>query len=130
MSETAQWVRLVGNSMGLLFGFDLQAVFNAAKESIRVVQFQNLIAWEQIQFAQCAERLEHARFLQKWIPRAMNELQRLHDELDVANAAAPKFYIAPQLLRPNHVTLDAVLNIANLLEQIWRYTLRVDKRLM
>ena len=118
--ESAQWVRLVRNSVGLLFGFDLQAVFNAAEESIRIIQRQNFIAREQIQFSQCAERLEHTRFLQKRITRAMDKLQRLHDELDVANAAAPKFYVALQLFRPNHVALDAVLDVRNLLEQIRR----------
>mgnify|MGYP003694120963 CR=1 FL=1 len=46
-----QWVRLVRNSVGLLFGFDLQAVFNAAEESIRIIQRQNFIAREQIQFS-------------------------------------------------------------------------------
>src|SRR5215475_14421252 len=60
----------------------------------------------------------------------MDKLQRLNNELDVANAASPKFYIALQLFRPNHVTLDAVLDVGNLLEQIWRYTLGVDEWLM
>ena len=60
----------------------------------------------------------------------MDKLQRLHDELDVTNAAAPKFYIAIQLLRPNDVTLDAVLDVGNLLEQIRRRTLWVDEWLM
>src|SRR4029077_4809278 len=71
------------------------------EESIRIIQRQNFIVREQIQFSQCAERLEHTRFLQKRITRAMDKLQRLHDELDVANAAAPKFYVALQLFRPN-----------------------------
>ena len=49
--EPAQWIGLVRNSVGLLFGFDLEAVFNAAKESIRIVQRQNFIGREQIQFS-------------------------------------------------------------------------------
>ncbi len=60
----------------------------------------------------------------------MDKLQRLHDELDVANAAAPKFYVALQLFRPNHVALDAVLDFRNLIEQIGRCTLWVNERLM
>ena len=128
--EATQWLRLVRNSVGLLFGFDLQAVFNATEESICIIERQNLIVRKQIQFSQCAERLEHTRFLQKRITRAMDQLERLHDELDVANAAAPKFYVALQLFRPNHVALDAVLDVRNLIEQIWRCTLWVDERLM
>src|SRR4029077_2653568 len=64
------------------------------------------------------------------ITRAMDKLQRLHDELDVANAAASKFYVALQLFRPNYVALDAVLDVRNLLEQIRRCTFRVDEWLM
>src|SRR5262249_24883285 len=130
LCELGQWVRLVRNGVGLLFRFDLQAVFNAAEKSIRIIQRQHFIVREQIQFSQCAERLEHARFLYKRITRAMDKLQRLYDELDVANAAAPEFYIALQLFRPNHVALDAVFNACNFLEQIWRCTLWVDERLM
>ena len=63
MREPAQWFRFFWNGVGLLFRFDLQAVFNAAQESIRIIQRQNLIAREQIQFPQCAQRLEHTRFL-------------------------------------------------------------------
>src|SRR4029077_16183731 len=128
--EPRQWIRFVRNSVGLLFGFDLQAVLNAAEEAIRIIQRQNFIVREQIQFSQCAERLEHTRFLQKRITRAMDKLQRLHDELDVANAAASKFYVALQLFRPNYVALDAVLDVRNLLEQIRRCTFRVDEWLM
>ena len=128
--EPAQWVWLVRNSVGLLFGFDLQAVFNATEESICIIERQNLIVRKQIQFSQCAERLEHTRFLQKRITRAMDQLERLHDELHVANAAAPKFYVALQLFRPNHVALDAVFDFRNLIEQIGRCTLWVNERLM
>src|SRR5215813_3191527 len=60
----------------------------------------------------------------------MDELQRLHDELDVPNTALPKFYIALQSIRPNHVALDSVFDVRDLLEQIWRCTPGVNERLM
>jgi hypothetical protein len=116
--------------VGLLLGFDLEAVFNAAEESIRIIQGQNFIGREQIEFSQCPERLKHARFLQKRIPRAMDKLQRLHDKFDVANPAAAKFYIAIEFFRPNDVAFDAVLDVRNLLEQIWRWTFWINERLM
>src|SRR5262245_17016527 len=34
LCEQGQWVRLIRNRVGLLFGFNLQAVFNAAEKSI------------------------------------------------------------------------------------------------
>ena len=50
--QPAKWVRLVRNSVGLLFGFDLHAVFDAAQKSICVVQRQNFLRCKQIQFSQ------------------------------------------------------------------------------
>src|SRR5262249_15925822 len=92
--ETAQWFRLVWNGVGLLFRFDLQRVFDSAEKSIRAVQSQNFFAREQIQLSKCVECLEHTRFLEERMARAMDKLQCLHDEFDLANAAAPKFYVA------------------------------------
>ena len=60
----------------------------------------------------------------------MDKLERLHDELDVPNAASPKFYIALQFFRPNHVALDPMFDVRNLLEQVWCRTLWIDERLM
>ena len=60
----------------------------------------------------------------------MHQLQRLHDEFDVANAAAPKFYIALQLFRSNKVAFDTVLDACNLIQQIGRRAFRINKRLV
>src|SRR5207248_2121167 len=101
--ETAQQFRLVWHNVCLLFRFDLYAVFDAAKKSIGVVQRQNLFARQQIKLSQRIKCLQHVRFLQEGMARTMDELQRLHNEFDLANAASPKFYITFQSFRSNYI---------------------------
>ena len=60
----------------------------------------------------------------------MDQLQRLHDKFDVANAAASEFYVALQVFRSNNVTLDASFDACNLIQQVVRRALRVNERLM
>jgi hypothetical protein len=45
-------------------------------------------------------------------------LQGLHDELDFANAAAPQFYVALQLVRADDVTFDTVFDAGDFVQQI------------
>src|SRR5205809_6832791 len=62
--------------------------------------------------------------------RSMDQLQRLHNEFDVANAAAPEFYVALELFCPNDVALNAMLDARNLIQQIGTGALWVNERLM
>ena len=51
------------------------------------------------------------------MPRSMNELQGLHDKLDLADAAAAEFHVAMQVLRANNIALNALLDVRDLPEQ-------------
>ena len=64
------------------------------------------------------------------MPRSVDELQGLHDELDLPNTAAPKFYVAFELVRTNYVALDAPLDTGNFIQQIGRCAPGINKRLM
>ena len=52
--------------------------------------------------------------------RAVQQLQRLHDEFHLANAARPELYIPVEILVPDDVALDAALDRGNLIEQFRR----------
>ena len=82
--------------MSLLFGFNLQSVLDLTEEAISPVKIDNFLARDEFQSRQSAERIQRDRFPQKDVPAAMNELERLHDELDFANPASPKFYVTFQ----------------------------------
>src|ERR671937_670693 len=62
--------------------------------------------------------------------RSVDKLQCLHDEFDLANTTAPKFYITLQLVRADYVALDAPLDTGDFIQQIGRCAFRVNKRLM
>src|SRR5262249_19775361 len=128
--KATQWFRLFWNSVGLLFGLDLQTMLDAAQKSIRAIKCQDFLVREKIQFTQRTQRLEHARFLEERMPGSIDELQCLHNEFDFANAADAKLDVAVKLLLSHYIAFDAALNVSDLLEQIGRRTLRINKRLM
>src|SRR6476661_7062275 len=64
------------------------------------------------------------------MPRSIDELQRLHDEFDFANAADAKLDVAMELVRSNYVAFNAALDVCDLFEQIRSRALRINKRLM
>ena len=64
------------------------------------------------------------------MPRSVDKLQGLHDELDLANTAAPQFHVAFELVRADYVALDAPLDAGNFIQQIGRCAPGINKRLM
>src|SRR5438552_18688404 len=105
-------------------------MLDAAEKSIRVIKSQNFLAREKMQLTQCSQRLEHTRFLQERMLRSVDELQRLHDEFDFANAADTELDVALELVRSNYIALDAALDVGDLLEQIGRCALPINDRPM
>src|SRR5437667_227209 len=57
-------------------------------------------------------------------------VQCRHDEFDFANAADAKLDVAMELVRSNYIALNAALYVGDLLEEIGRCALRINKRLM
>src|SRR5437868_10618263 len=128
--QASQSCLISRNNVRLLLRLDLQTMLYPAEKPVGVVQRQHLRARKKVQFTKRSQRLEHAWFLQERMTRSMDQLQRLHDEFDVANAAASEFYVALQLFGSDNVALDAVLDICNLIQQIVRRALGIDERLM
>src|ERR1051326_9068795 len=123
-------MRFFWNSVRLLLGFGLQSMLDATQKPIGPIKSQGFLRGQQIQFTQCSQRLEHAGLLQKRMPRSMRELQRLHDEFDFANTADTELDIPMQLVGSNYIAFDAALNVGDLLQQVRRGALGIDKRLM
>src|SRR5438874_3975230 len=105
-------------------------MFDASEKAVCFVERQHFFVRQEIQLTQSAQRFECARFLQKRVMRAVDELKRLHDKLDLANATSAKFDVALKIVRADYVALNASLDPSNLVEQIRRWTLRVNERLM
>ena len=73
--------------MGLLFGFDLETMFDAPEKSVAVFQRACFAARQELQLCQDRQRFQRAGFLEKRMPRAVQELQRLHHKFNLANPA-------------------------------------------
>jgi hypothetical protein len=116
--------------VGLLLGIDLQTMLDAPKKPIRFVQFYDFIARKKVQLMKSSQRFQHARFLQEGMARAVNELKRLHDKFDLANAPRAKLDVAAEVLLSHDIALDASLDAGDLVEQIGRGTARINERLM
>ena len=85
-------------------------MLHIAQEAIRRRQRVRLGVREQSvlrQLRQCRERL---RVLEKRRPPCVQELQRLRDEFDFPNAAAPQLHVAVQFTGLHHLRLDARLD--------------------
>src|SRR5438876_5837363 len=85
--------RIVRNGMCLPFRFDLKAMFDASQKPIRFVQNANLRGRQQFELRDGTQSLQCALLLQERLLRPMNELQRLNDKLDFADAAGAQFNV-------------------------------------
>src|SRR5438309_4732995 len=105
-------------------------MLDAPKKPIPFVQFHDFIARKKVQLMKASQRFQHARFLQEGVARPVNELKRLHDKFDLANAAGAKLDVAAEILLSHDIALDASLDVGDLVEQIGRGTAWINKRLM
>src|SRR5439155_13993833 len=67
---------------------------------------------------------------QEGVMRAVDELECLHHEFDLANAASAKFDVALKFVRSDNVTLNTSLDVGDLVEQIGCRAPRINERLM
>src|SRR6266568_4595145 len=61
---------------------------------------------------------------------AMNELQRLHHEFDLADSAPAKFNVPFQAVRSGDVALDSSFDLCDFVEQVRCWAARINERLM
>src|ERR1700681_2395405 len=105
-------------------------MLDAPKKPIRFVEFYDFIGRQKVQLMKSAQRFQHARFLQEGVVRPVNELKRLHNKFDLANATGAKLDVASEILLSHDIALDASLDAGDLVEQIGRGTARINERLM
>jgi len=82
------------DDVDLLFCFDLQAMLNQAEKSITSIKIENLVSRNQIEPRQSLQGPERAGVLEEGISSTVNELQRLHDEFDLADSTPAELEVA------------------------------------
>ena len=109
---------LVGQRVGLQTGGDLQLVLRVAQEEVGVAKFLRPIACEIAVSFEPIERVEGHRGTQPRVASAVNQGERLHDEFEFADAAAPKLDIALDQIRRSQFLLDLPLHRAQLPQRV------------
>ena len=79
--------------MRLLVGDHLQAVLEAAQDIGRPVQFGASLGLDPAALRECREPSSVGAHAQVRLPAAGDQLLRLHEELDLADAAAPELEV-------------------------------------
>ena len=128
--ESPDRFRLAWHGVSLLFGVDLQSMLDPSQKSVRPVKIDNFLLRDELEPCESTQRVQGARFLQECMTGAVNELERLHHEFDLANAAASKLNVTLQIVRPYYVTLDPPFDAGDFVEKVRSRTLRVNKWLM
>ena len=82
-------------------------MLHVAQEAIRRRQRVRLGVREQAVLRQLRQRRERLRVLEERRPPRVQELQRLRDEFDLPDAAAPQLHVAVQFAGLHHLRLDA-----------------------
>ena len=103
-------------------------MFDPAEKAIGPVQVEYLRRLNEFEVGQCLQCIQRARFLQKRVAAAMDELQRLYHEFDFPNAAASEFDVSVQVF--GRIVFDPALDAGNFVEQIRGGASRIDKWLM
>ena len=93
--EAGKLGALERQALGLLVGDHLQPVLDGAQEEIGLGQVLHRLRRHPVLGMEFAEHVERARAAHLWPSAAEDELLRLDEELDLANAAAPELDVVP-----------------------------------
>src|SRR5947208_3093739 len=115
------------NGMRLPFRLYLQTMFNAPQKTIRLIESAHFWGGQQFKLGDSAQCLQCSLLLQKSVFRAVNELERLDNKLDLTNSAGAEFDV--QFIR-RHFALNPTFDGGNFVEQLRRGILRKNERLM
>ena len=107
-------------------GDHLDPVLEAAKHDVRLGQLVAVAAGEEAGIEQALERFERAPDPEIGVAAPVQELERLHEELDLADPAAAELQIDPR--RPRRLLLRADLELAHLVDRLQIEVLAEDER--
>src|SRR5205085_9616906 len=96
-------------------------------EDIRLREFARRRLWQLVALREHGEHLERRPYRQRSIAAAANQLQRLRDELDLADAARPELHM-PGELAPLDVAPNLGMQAAHGVERGVIQILAVDER--
>ena len=93
--EPLKLLALIGQRMGLLVGHHLQPVLDLAQEAVRLSQVARRLAGDPAALGEVLQRDQRLPAAQLRVPAARDQLLGLHEEFDLADAAAPELDVVP-----------------------------------
>ena len=112
----------------LLIGAHLQPVLQPAQEHVGRIQLGHRVGRQQLAPDQQRQRLAQRAVLQPPVLAAADQLERLHDELDLADAAVTELDVVGELAAL-HFALDQRLHLAQRFEHAEVEIAPIDERL-
>ncbi len=104
-----------GKRVSLFVANQLHRVLRLAQHQVRVGQFRNIAGRHELRAGQQRQHLEQRGALQAPVAAAAHQLHGLHDEFDLADAAAAEFQMLIEFA-PRHLPGDQRLHVAQRLE--------------
>jgi hypothetical protein len=99
--------------VGLQIVFHLQPVLHLPEEAVSFVQRPGIARRKMFVSGEFLQTRQSLRILKERLPPGMQQLQRLHDEFNLPDPAAPKFHVPIQLPRFNNFGFDPVFHGGN-----------------
>ena len=93
--EPLKLLALIGQRMGLLVGHHLQPVLDLAQEAVRLSQVARRLAGDPAALGEVLQRDQGLPAAQFGMPAARDQLLGLHEEFDLADAAASELDVVP-----------------------------------
>ena len=125
--EPAQVGLVGGHEVGAPQPEQLDAVLQRPQQPVGRVQHRGVVAADVAAAAQRRERVERRARAQRLVDPPVHELQQLHAELDVAQAARPELELAVGLAG-GHVLLDPAPHRLHVLDEVRPVGRRPDHR--
>ena len=113
--------------MHLLIGAHLQPILQAPQEHVGRVELGHRRGRQQLRAGQQRQRLAQRGALQTPVLAAADQLERLHDEFDLADAAVTELDVVRQIAAL-HLALDQRLHLAQRLEHAKVEIAPIDER--
>ncbi len=109
--------RVGGELVGLQVAHDLQAMLERPEEAVRPAERGRVVATHVPLVREDLERAQRVRLAEPFVPPAVDDLQQLHRELDVADASSSALDLDVGLAGGADVLLEADLDASDLVDR-------------
>ena len=116
--QSAERFGVFRDGVRLLFRFDLEPMLDATEKAVSIFENSSFAVRKQLQVREHRQYFQRAGLLEKSVPRAVQQLQRLDHKLDFANPARAQLHVPSDVLATDDVALDPPFYCADFFQDI------------